>query len=196
MNEMSLSNALKVFTAFSFLKAKSADLFWYQWIYPTAMVIVGYTVYLIIPEKSVQIDGGKIIGDINSLMGILVGFYIAALAAVSSFTNENLDQLMKGRAPVIRYKRQGRFVDETLTRRRFLSVLFGYCAVVSISLYAFGVMQAHIKLSIPLSLPDWVGNANMYAHNGLWLVYNWFLASLFVTTMLGLHYLVERMHRA
>ena len=191
---MSLGKHAKILTAFSFLQLKSPDIRWYQWIYPSLIFAAGFGAYLAGGGSWLSFDHDEMIGDVNALMGILVGFYIAALAAVSSFTNETLDQIMKGRAPTLTHVRQGQEVKETLTRRRFLSILFGYCACVSIILYTFGVLQAHVSIAVPLE--GWISEANEWARMTVWAAYLWLLSSLLVVTMLGLHYLIERMHRA
>lgn len=191
---MAFRKHTKVFTVFSFLRLKSPDIKWYQWIYPTVMSAVVIGGYSWLGDYAQVSDISKLVGDVNSLMGILVGFYIAALAAVSSFMNENLDKIMKGRPPKLSVMRKGKGIEETLTRRRFLSVLFGYCASLSILLYIFGVLALHVSLTLPntlwgvpiLKIPDGVA----------WAIYTWGLSSLLVVTLLGLHYLIERMHRA
>lgn len=191
---MAFRKHTKVFTVFSFLRLRSVDIFWYQWIYPTAIaaaLIIGFCWF---GGILVTFDTEKLVADINSLMGILVGFYIAALAAVSSFTNENLDQVMKGRAPTLTAIRKGQKIKETLTRRRFLAVLFGYCATLSIFLYISGVFYLRLSF-IGLDLP-WVQTPLQIAKLFAWGVYTWMISSLLVVTLLGLHYLVERMHRA
>ncbi len=190
---MAFQKHTKVFTVFSFLRLKSPDIIWYKWIYPTvlsAIVLGGYFLFgnwIKVPSLS------NLIEDINSLMGILIGFYIAALAAVSSFTNENLDTIMKGRPPVIFVKRNGDTIEERLTRRRFLAIIFGYCAVLSIILYVFGVVFVKVTWSLPNGELALVFSV---LKKIAWAVYTWGLASLLVVTLLSLHYLVERMHRA
>ena len=98
---MALQKHTKVFTVFSFLRLRSPDIFWYQWIYPTVVFVVASGGFHLWGDQFLAFDKEKLIGDVNALMGILVGFYIAALAAVSSFSNENLDQVMKGRSPTL-----------------------------------------------------------------------------------------------
>jgi Fe2+ transport system protein FeoA len=87
---MALRKHNKVFTVFSFLRLSSADIRWYQWTYPTALFLVVVVGFHWLGSVWLVYDTDKLVADLNSLMGILVGFYIAALAAVSSFTNENL----------------------------------------------------------------------------------------------------------
>lgn len=191
---MATQKHTKIFTVLSFLRLRSPDIYWYQWIYPTAIFLILYLGGLLAHDYLVRFDRSKLAGDINILMGALVGFYIAALAAVSSFTNDNLDQVMKGRAPTITNRRQNQDIVEKLTRRRFLAILFGYCANVSIVLFVFGVMQDHI--AITNSIGPWVKSTLDVLKEIAWAVYLWLLASLLVVTLLGLHYLIERMHRA
>ncbi len=125
----------------------------------------------------------------NSLLSTLIGFYIAALAAVAAFPNKTLDEPMKGRAPTITSHRQDTTFDEKLTRRRFLVILFGYCAFVSIMLFGFGVVSIMVA-------PSFMKVGATATLKFIWLaVYLLMAASLFVTTMLGLHYLIDRMHR-
>lgn len=191
---MALQKHTKIFTVLSFLRLRSPDIFWYQWIYPTVIFAVGFVGFQFWGYQYVSFDQDKLIGDVNALMGILVGFYIAALAAVSSFSNANLDQVMKGRAPTLTTVRKGEEIKETLTRRRFLAIIFGYCATLAIILYLFGVFQVH--LTIPQPTASWGQTVLSIASQAIWAIYVWIISSLLVVTLLGLHYLVERMHRA
>ena len=191
---MALRKHTKVLTVFSFLRLRSPDIFWYQWVYPTAIFALFFGGFHLWGDQFLVFDKEKLIADVNSLMGILVGFYIAALAAVSSFTNENLDQVMKGRPPTLIAARKGSEIKETLTRRRFLAILFGYCATLAIVLYIFGVLQVHLTVSPPTM--TWLQTALSFASLVIWGLYVWIISSLLVVTLLGLHYLVERMHRA
>lgn len=191
---MALHKHTKVFTVLSFLRLRSPDIFWYQWIYPTIVFALIFGGFQFWADQFLTFDKDKLIGDVNALMGILVGFYIAALAAVSSFSNENLDQVMKGRAPTLITVRKGDIIKETLTRRRFLAIIFGYCATLAIILYIFGVLQVHLTVAQPVN--SWAQTAISAAGQAAWWLYVWIISSLLVVTLLGLHYLVERMHRA
>jgi len=191
---MALQKHTKIFTVFSFLRVRSPDIYWYQWVYPTILFLIILVPSIALEGYLVGFERSKLASDINILMGVLIGFYIAALAAVSSFTNENLDKIMKGRAPSIKHFRQGEEVTEKLTRRRFLAILFGYCASVSIVLFIFGVLQTHIAFRA--ATRPWVNRVLDIGTEVAWAGYTWLLASLLVVTLLGLHYLVERMHRA
>jgi len=191
---MAFRKHTKVFTVFSFLRLKGPDIKWYQWIYPTILSIMILGGYFLLGDWVQVPSKPNLIGDINSLMGVLVGFYIAALAAVSSFTNENLDTIMKGRPPKLTAKRNGAITEETLTRRRFLAIIFGYCAALSIILYVLGVLFVQVSWSFPPGFPP--ERIIELLRGAAWLGYIWGLSSLLIVTLLSLHYLVERMHRA
>jgi len=191
---MNIQKHMKVFTVLTFLRLRSADIFWYQWVYPTIVFLLVYGGMWLVGDGVFSSKSLELTNDINTLMGILVGFYIAALAAISSFTNENLDQVMKGRPPTLTSRRKGADIKERLTRRRFLAVLFGYCAFLSIFLYIFGVIAVRISFSKPAN--SYLLKAVEFGQEGAWAIYVWVLSSLLVVTLLGLHYLIERMHRA
>ena len=190
---MFLRKRPKAFTVFSFLYLRSPEICWYQWGYPTFGFAVVAIVVTSFGDHFLTIDKKELVDDVNYLMGILVGFYIAALAAVSSFQNKNLDQVMKGRTPILTTVRNGRRNIEKLTRRRFLAILFGYCAVLAIILYVLGAILVHADVSRSASYS--LRPSIEFALVVFWCVYTWIVCSLVVVTLLGLHYLVERMHR-
>lgn len=186
---------------FSFLRLENRDLRWYQFGYPTILLIIVIVLQFLFGDKFEAIDRGSMISDINSLMGVLFGFYVAALAAVSSFAHKNLDMSsnyldknIEGHSLTLKIHRQGNPEYEVITRRRFILILFGYCATLSIFLYFFGLMNDHIALSQKLS--DLEREWWIYLGKLLWYFYLWMILSLFVTTLLGLYYLVDRMHRS
>lgn len=184
---------LKLFTAFSFLKLKSADLLWFQWIYPVIICVIVQVGFWLLPNKPSILGNGGIVESTNDLMSMLIGFYIAALAAIASFKSDTLDKPMKGRAPEIIIRRGGGEITEKLTRRRFLCILFGYCAFISILIYVAGAISIILQPSL-LALPlfvEWETHFRL-----VWIgFYFFFVSSLLVTTLLGLHYLIDRMHR-
>jgi hypothetical protein len=184
---------LKLFTALSFLKVRSSDLFWFQWIYPTLFCVIIQTFFWLLPSKPQIFGNAGIVNSINGLLNALIGFYLAALAAIASFPNNTLDQLMKGRTPEIYIRRGGSKNLEKLTRRRFLCILFGYCTFVSILIYFIGVTSSLLLPSLS-SITFFISWKTFFKFS--WLsIYFFLVSSLLITTLLGLHYLVDRMHR-
>ncbi len=181
-------NTTKLFTAFSFYKLRSSDLIYFQYVFPTLMSIAISVIFSTMIMNGFHVKLNDILLSSTTLMGVLVGFYIAALAAVTSFPNTTLDSPMKGDAPYIKSGKDGQ--KTIISRRRFLSIILGYCAFLSIFIYIVGSISAGVDFS----------NTNYvlsykYITATLWIIYCWILCSLLVTTMLGLHYLIDRMHR-
>jgi hypothetical protein len=181
-------NALNLFTAFSFFRLRSADLVFYQYVYPSFLSIAVISGYEFLGGGYFVVKLDSFVASATTLMGVLVGFYIAALAAVTSFPNESLNNIMSGDAPKIREKHGSELIS--LTRRRFLSILLGYCAFQSIFIFVLGSISAAVDLGgeVPASMVAIIKAT-------WWFIYAWLLSSLFIVTMLCLHYLIERMHR-
>lgn len=176
---------------FSFLTVKHPSRLplWVNWMLPallTALVVVG----LWLLKAPVNIFGTQ--GLLERVLGFvqtLAGFYIAALAAVSSFNSPHLDRVMPAPAPTMYIKYNGALQSVAATRRRFLTSMFAYLTALSIvlSLVAMAVLVLApvLKLSWPNAAPKlhWVGLFG-------------FLFALFQMTCVtfwGLFYLGERM---
>lgn len=183
-----LSNGGKMGTAFSFFRLRSEDITYFQYVFPTVLTLVTLVLYELIQGDYFVVNLDSFVASATTLMGVLIGFYIAALAAVTSFPNESLNSIMSGRAPKIR-ERTAENLEE-ITRRRFLSILLGYCAFLSIFIYGVGSVAAAIEVSTDVS-----PLARSFMTSLWWFIYTWLLASLLTVTMLCLHYLIDRMHR-
>lgn len=120
-----------------------------------------------------------LVPQLNGMLQVLFAFFVASLAAVATFANSALTQPAIGLT----------LADKPLLRRQFLCYLFGYLSVLSLFLYLAGVgaILAHSWLAKFGSLA-WVrwGAATIYC-----LVF-W---NMVTVTLLGLHYLVDRVHR-
>ena len=197
---MTLGKHGKLFTAFSFLRLSGDDISWYQWIYPTILYFAVYPSVVFLADTYPVVDMENPVINITALTGVLAGFYILVLVAMCGMENENLDQAMKGRGPQLRIVRGGDEIIERLTRRRFLVVLFGYCAVLSGLIWILGVLAlyagiSHVDMLWVIDLPEFPGFAAFFG----WvfcIVYTWMLCSLLIVTLLGLHYMVDRIHRS
>jgi hypothetical protein len=130
---------------------------------------------------------------INQLLQLLVGFYVAALAAVATFNGEHMDEFTAGDPLYLG--------DAQLTRRRFVCLLFGHLAVVGFLLYTLGVFA--------MAAAPGVRDALAGSHVAWWLidvsgasivraVFTWLhlviSAHLFVVTLYGVYFLAVRMH--
>lgn len=134
-----------------------------------------------------------IIGKLSNFLGVLTGFFIAALAAVATFGKQEMDDPMPGEPPVrLEHKVNMETYFENLTRRRFLSFLFGYMAFLTLVLYIAGyVYLIADKYWLAVAAPAW----RAIIFRVFWCLYVFALANLLSNTLLGLFYLTDRIHR-
>jgi len=152
-----------------------------------------FTLILLILPVSPKISGdGGLIDVFTGLLQMLTGFYIASLAAISTFNKEGMDNTMPGDPPTLASSYRGKIKTDLLTRRRFLCLMFGYLSLVSIFLYFTGAGALLIAPS-----------AKAVCSAGVYFLVKWFFvltylfiaSNLIITTMLGLFYMVDRIHR-
>lgn len=181
-------NANTLLTAFTLFRLRGGNLIYFQYVYPTALTLFILVVFNKWGSTYLTIDVTKVVASATTLMGVLVGFYIAALAAVTSFPNDNLDNPMAGRTTTLREK-CGRGIEE-VSRRRFLSILLGYCAFLSILIFLTGSISSAISVK-----PHYQGDVTHALITAYWVIYTWMISSLSTITLLCLHYLIDRMRR-
>lgn len=124
-----------------------------------------------------------------SFIQTLVGFYIAALAAVSSFNSPHLDRLMPQPIPEIYIKHNGKGSWVALTRRRFMTAMFAFLTAVSFlfSMVAIGVLT--FSGPIAVAFPELVQVLRPVAI----FVVLFGATQMTIVTFWGLYYLGERM---
>lgn len=184
---------LKIFEPLSYLRIQNSQIKWFSFYIPLGLTTLFLTVYYSLPSRLNVFENDGLIASISQLLSVLVGFYIASLAAVATFTKENLDKTIKGEATTLKQVRGGKIVKEELTRRRFICLLFGYCSWISIHLFIIGTFSRLIKNDVKLLIKT------EFLHElilGIFLfIYIFFFFNLMITTLLGLNYLTDRIHR-
>ncbi|MBF4338712.1 hypothetical protein EAY42_26835 [Vibrio anguillarum] len=148
--------------------------------------MIGVVLTAIVFFSPVQIKllgQGSLVGLVNGLLQILIGFFVASLAAVATFQREGLDEVMVGKAPTLR--------GEKITRRQFVCYMFGYLALVSIVLYFGGGIT---ELTVGLLKVLITEKYELFKYSAIF-VYLSVLANLVLTTMLALYYLTDRIIR-
>lgn len=176
----------------SYLLIEHEQLRWFNFTLPVLLTL-GFVATFILLSPHVNILGeGGLVESINSSVGFLIGFYIAALAAVATFENKNLDKKIAGESAKLTYYRAEKFWTEELTRRKFLSFLFGYCSFISIVLFITGVFAQlfHTGFKILIPLQFHMPLTAMFVAGYMFIFFN-----LSITTFLGLFYLTDRLHR-
>ncbi|MGH6922237.1 MAG: hypothetical protein ACRED5_00575 [Propylenella sp.] len=140
-----------------------------------------------------SLRGFEIVAKVSSFLGVLTGFFIAALAAVATFGKAEMDDPMPGDPPVrLEHHANKETYFEELSRRRFLSFLFGYLSFVTLGLYLAGLAYPLVdSYFITVYWPD----LRVPSFCVFWIVYGFVLANVLSNTLLGLFYLTDRIHR-
>ncbi|MDZ4112518.1 MAG: hypothetical protein U1E18_23375 [Brevundimonas sp.] len=177
--------------SFSYLFIRHPAKWRYDFLYPGIIALLLVTM-IVVAGSSLNISGERgVLDQINGLLGILVGFFIAALAAVATFDRPSMDDPMPGIAPIMKIKEKGVFYDIPLSRRIFLSQLFGYLTVASLIVFAMGAIG---QLSASAAESSLVPVAYETARLIFVFAYSFGLANVIVNTLLGVFYLSFRIH--
>jgi hypothetical protein len=155
------------------------------------MAFIGTLCVWLLPEPVAILGDKGLVYWVNGLLQMLVGFYIAALAAISSFDRASLDQQIEGDGVKLRVWRGGELVDRSLTRRAFISLMFGYLAWLAIALYCVGLVVSVLHENIALLVPQLLSSLRLV----FVLVYGFFFSQMLCITLIALFYLSDRIHR-
>lgn len=183
----------KLLAPIGYLRLKHQEKIWFDFVIPFLISALVVVVYLLLPRPFPLLGDRGLISAVNGLLQVLTGFYIAALAAVATFDKPGMDLIMDGDPPTINEMRKGAPKDIELTRRRFLSYLFGFLSFESLLLFVIGVVLNLLSDSICV----WMDGAEYLTgivKPFLLFIYMAMLGNLVTTTLLGLYYLTVRIH--
>jgi len=162
-----------------------------NWRYPI-LASAFFTITLMLSPFDINIWGEDgVVWKLLQLIQTLPGFYIAALTAVATFGNQTMDILMPGVPPTKAIIIGGKATETKLTRRLFLSSMFSYLAVLSITLTIVIIILTSAATGIKLATPEALHYSLKIA--GIFPVFL-FLSQLITITLWGLYYLGEKMH--
>jgi len=159
-----------------------------SWIIPIVLATATMAVFYFLPgEISVSGDDG-FLERVITIMTISGGFFVTSLTVILTNESDIINSTFVGEGkPVISGE------NELLTRKRFLSLLFGYISFVSFSVVGMISAALVASHSIKMALTDKVLEVLEYGSGFVLLV---FLFQIFLFSMVGLHYLTDRLHRS
>lgn len=174
----------------SYLAIRHTAKWRYDYAYPAVLAAL-ITAILLWGPVDLNVSGDKgLLDKLNGLIGILVGFFIAALAAVATFDRPGMDEVMPGEAPKLMVVERGARYEIALSRRIFLSMLFGYLSLVSFFVYVAGVV-------IQLASQDGrhiPAEVFAVARPVVIFPYLFLVCNVAINTALGIYYLSYRIH--
>lgn len=131
----------------------------------------------------------SLIQNIIGLVQILPGFYIAALAAISTFPSSSMDKDMPEPTP---YLNKATGVEKDyLCRRRFLCYMFAYLAYISIITLFLTAVIAFVYSTALFKTSAFIDNT-VYFFSCLAIYF--LIIQTVSLTFVGLWYLGERIH--
>ncbi|QEH09387.1 hypothetical protein [Histophilus somni] len=136
--------------------------------------------YKVIPYKLSIIGDKGIIDIVNGILQILSGFYIASLAAIATASLPRLDEPMKGIPPIYLGNK-----NKNITRRVFLTHLFGYLSFISLFIYFVGGI-AKISINNLQPILECIPIKITFS-----FIYLFFVFNLAFVTILGLFFMIE-----
>lgn len=188
---------MKLLSPLNYLRIEHEEKRWYDYRIPAICSAVAMAVYYLCHNQVPLVGSSGLLVQVNGLLQVLIGFYIAALAAVSTFSNSSIDEVMAGEPPTIIEKYRGTKLRVELTRRRFVCYLFGYLALTSFVLFSVGL----VAILLGKMISAWV--IGLSSIEFLWImktvfvgVYSLALTNLITTTLLGLYFLSVRFHQS
>jgi len=165
------------------ITAAGGDKLWVDFGFPgiATALVTGFWVWR--PELIPMSGGVGLVSGVSGLIQILVGFYVATLAAIATFPASSLDQV----ANRITLKNQ------PLQRRRLLAYLFGHLAFLSILLVIAMLFRPLVEAMV-----NRISDADVIFWTKVAMVtaYQFVFWQMIFVTLLGLHYLTDRIHRS
>ena len=185
---------LKVLYPFFYLTINHRQKRAFDWWYPLFMAILSIAAPTILNiNQYIDFYGSNgIAQSILNFVQSLPGFYIAALAAISTFNKSDMDKIMPNPAPTFVTRTRGKKEVIRLTRRRFLSAMFSFLAAESILIT--------IICALTISLNNALKNViSPLSHETVQITFICIILFLFyqmtLATFLGLYYLGYRIHQ-
>ena len=174
-----------------FLSIRCGEINRFRWGYPVLWLGLAFVYLLLLPNaaaEKIAIAEQLVVFSSQCLM-ILPGFYIAALAAIATFS-PTMDQGLNGGEARLKSREYGADIERKPTRRRFLCLLFGYLSFLSLVLALLSGLPPVLDPARFFQDAEWRNLCRIICTG----VYGLFFMQLISLTLLGLFYLANRIH--
>lgn len=182
---------------FAYLRIQHRKMYIYIFVLPLIFALMVLLTYFLLSVTPRLAGEGGILKDVLTMLGILPGFYIAALAAIATFSSPSMDAVLPRPAPILKVLIRGEWEPMELSKRQFLSYLFSYLVVLSLTLSGTVIAVIAISPSIPMLLSgipaEYLGNAKGVLAFVFLAPFSFALGSILVTTLHGIYLMTERL---
>ena len=186
-------NYLRIRSGRTFFQSKIV----YDWVLPALLTIglVAIVVWIGAPLAIFQHPG--IAKWLIQLLALMIVFFLAALAAVATFERKGIDDRLAGDDATlsVRNRLGGGRIRRNLSYRQFISYLFGYLSFLALLLFLFVIFATAgwPKIEQKTCVVPIVHRALVEIVDPVMFVVLFFaLWQLFVTALLGIYFLTER----
>lgn len=187
---MHLQTIFRLFSPLRYLKISHEAKWAYDYLLPFVLAVISVVALFSVRNRPPFFGSTGVVTYVSEILKFLSPFYIAALAAVATFDSPSIKASFKGKKPYIIENERGELKRNELNRRQFLSLAFGYLALVSLLMYFLGYVAWIVSINISLTGLESTVVEICFSFAYLFVFYN-----LLTTTMLGLFYLSDRLHR-
>lgn len=146
---------------------------------------------LLSPRPQIFLKDG-LLQQVATLLSIMPGFYLAALAAIATFHKPDMDSYMPSPVPTVETLTGGHWRTINLTRRRYLSLMFGYLTLLSLFLFIGVLISNACAESVKMLLPQNYHYFSVVFYMSIFLLFFWHMIAV---TLFGLYQLSDRMHQ-
>lgn len=161
-----------------------------NWALPAVISLLITTCFGYFEFKANMFGATGLIDRALSFIQTLTGFYMAGLAAISSFSNPSMDTPMPGVPPKMDVRYNGKLSTVEATRRRFMSSMFAFLTASSFLITLFSIVllvfAEPMKAALPIAIQPCI-------KLGILFVYFFVVTQMIVVTFWGLYYMGERM---
>lgn len=176
----------------AYLKIDHPEKYKFDWLIP--LIATSISMAVIIPLLDlINIYGSfGLIDKTSSFIQTLPGFYIAALAAIATFNRQDIDKHIPAPTPKIEILIAGQKNIISLTRRRFLCMLFAFLTAESIFIAIFGMAAMTLAPAFSHLIQP---NFHLISTCIVLSIFIFLFWQLITSTCLGLYYLGDRLHQ-
>lgn len=146
--------AKELLRSLRFLAANGQEGFWrskrvYEIVVPGAIALVGAIVSIQYPLLLAADIVSKLANGLFQFMVFVVPFHLAALAAVATFTREELDKGLTGTDVTLRVwdNETSEYFYKSLTLRQYTCLLFGYLCTIGLAFILVYIVASGLNLS-------------------------------------------------
>jgi hypothetical protein len=186
----------------SYLRIREGDRFTqskavYDFALPGVLTVISVGLLSWLSVPLVISSHAALVASLSQLLGLLIAFYMAALAAVATFGRDTIDVPLKGgdATLMVRHHDGGHWVKRVLTYRQFICYLFGYLSFLSLVTFTALIFLQKVWPLLAEKAKPYViwGPVTGVLTPVLFVLLFFAIWQLVVTSMLGIYFLSERM---